>query len=248
MAQILEFISAPHPRVERGAGIQSPSLNQHGQKSATELDSTALLRYASVNRVGTTAGDCMSDVTRILSAIEQGDPQASEQLLPLVYEELRRLAAQRLAQEKPGQTLQATALVHEAYLRLVDVQEPQVWSGRGHFFAAAAEAMRRILVEQARRKKRVRHGGDYQRIDLDQLQLGDPADDDELLALNDALERLASEEPAAAAVVKLRYFAGLTIEEAATALAVSVRTANRDWAYAKAWLHQQLHDEPTSKD
>jgi RNA polymerase sigma factor (TIGR02999 family) len=204
--------------------------------------------YASVSYVGTSAGNVMSDVTRILSAIEQGDQQASEQLLPLVYEELRRLAAQRLAQEKPGQTLQATALVHEAYLRLVDVPEPQVWSGRGHFFAAAAEAMRRILVEQARRKKRVRHGGDFQRIGLDQLQLSDAADDDELLALNDALDRLAVEEPAAAAVVKLRYFAGLTIEEAATALGVSIRTANRDWAYAKAWLHQQLHDEPTSKD
>ncbi len=190
----------------------------------------------------------MNDVTRILSAIEQGDQQAAEQLLPLVYEELRRLAAQRLAAEKPGQTLQATALVHEAYLRLVDVPDPQIWSGRGHFFGAAAEAMRRILVEQARRKQRVRHGGEYQRLDLDQLELSDPADYDELLALNDALERLASQEPAAAAVVKLRYFAGLTIEEAATALGVSIRTANRDWAYAKAWLHQQLHDEPTSKD
>jgi RNA polymerase sigma factor (TIGR02999 family) len=182
----------------------------------------------------------MSDVTRILSAIEQGDRHASEQLLPLVYEELRRLAAQKMAQEKLGQTLQATALVHDAYIRLVDVAHPQDWKSRGHFFAAAAEAMRRILVEGARRKKRQRHGGDHRRIDLDQLQLPDPADYEELLALNDALDRLADEEPTAAAVVKMRYFAGLTIEETAEAIGISVRTANRDWAYAKAWLYQQL--------
>jgi RNA polymerase sigma factor (TIGR02999 family) len=190
----------------------------------------------------------MSDVTRILSAIERGDPHAPEQLLPLVYDELRRLAAQKMAQEKPGQTLQATALVHDAYIRLVDVTEPQDWKSRGHFFAAAAEAMRRILVEQARRKKRQRHGGDHRRINLDVLQLSDPADNEELLALNDALGRLAAEEPGAADVVKLRYFAGLTIEETAEALGISIRTANRDWAYAKAWLHQQLYGGPGTND
>jgi RNA polymerase sigma factor (TIGR02999 family) len=190
----------------------------------------------------------MSDVTRILSAIEQGDRQASEQLLPLVYEELRRLAAQKMAQEKPGQTLQATALVHDAYIRLVDVAEPQDWKSRGHFFAAAAEAMRRILVEQARRKKRQRHGGNHQRLNLDGLQLPDAADSEELLALNDALDGLANEEPATAAVVKLRYFAGLTIEETAEVLGISVRTANRDWAYAKAWLYQQLQGGAGTND
>jgi RNA polymerase sigma factor (sigma-70 family) len=195
----------------------------------------------------------MSDVTRLLSAMDQGDPRAAEQLLPLVYDELRKLAAARLAQERPGQTLQATALVHEAYLRLVGGggdrgQElspvscplaPGSFNSRGHFFAAAAEAMRRILVEQARRKGRLRHGGGRQRVDLDSQEVGEVADDD-LIALDEALERLEQDEPAAAAVVKLRYFAGLTIEEAAQALDISVRTANRHWAYARAWLYQQL--------
>ncbi len=182
----------------------------------------------------------MSEVTRILSAIEQGDAHAAEQLLPLVYDELRVLAAQRLAQERPGQTLQATALVHEAYLRLVDVEKAQHWNSRGHFFAAAAEAMRRILVESARRKQRARHGGGRARLDLEQLDLKDEPTADHFLALDEALERLAEEEKAAAEVVKLRYFAGLTIEQAAEALGISVRTANRHWAYAKAWLYQQL--------
>jgi RNA polymerase sigma factor (TIGR02999 family) len=185
----------------------------------------------------------MSDVTLILSAIEQGDEQAAEQLLPLVYDELRKLAAARLAHEKPGQTLQATALVHEAYLRLVGPadRQPQEWNGRGHFFAAAAEAMRRILIEQARRKQCGRHGGNLRRVDLDsRLQLSDePAYD--LVVLDESLERLAVEEPEAAQVVKLRYFAGLTIEETAAALDISVRTVNRHWAYARAWLFQQLH-------
>jgi len=200
----------------------------------------------------------MSDVTSILSQIESGDPSAAEQLLPLVYEELRKLAATRLAHEKPGQTLQATALVHEAYLRLVGPAGPAgpesrvdadarsrpaggtYWHSRGHFFAAAAEAMRRILVERARRKGRLRHGGGRQRVDLDgQLEVDDDADDD-LVALDEALQRLEQDEPAAAAVVKLRYFAGLTIEESALALDISVRTANRHWAYARAWLYQQL--------
>ncbi len=190
-----------------------------------------------------------NDLTQILNAIDRGDPHAAGQLLPLVYEELRKLAAQRMATELPGHTLQATALVHDAYLRLVDVSEPQRWSGRGHFFAAAAEAMRRILVERARRVGRVRHGGGRARVDLDRvdsLQLtadpsdGDAAQAEELLALDEALARLEAEEPAAAAVVKLRYFTGLTIQDAAAALGVSVRTANRHWAYAKAWLYQQL--------
>jgi RNA polymerase sigma factor (TIGR02999 family) len=179
------------------------------------------------------------DVTQLLNALEQGDPHAAEELLPLVYQELRKLAAQRMAQEQPGQTLQPTALVHEAYVRLVGQGDPG-WQNRGHFFAAAAEAMRRILVENARRKRRVRHGGGRRRIDLDDVQLTAEAADDSLLALDVALERLAGEEPEAAAVVKLRYFAGLTIDQTAAALGISVRTANRHWAYAKGWLYQQL--------
>jgi RNA polymerase sigma factor (TIGR02999 family) len=182
----------------------------------------------------------MNDVTLILAAIEQGDSHAAEQLLPIVYEELRKLAAHKLADERPGQTLQATALVHEAFLRLVNNSEAQRWNSRGHFFGAAAEAMRRILVEQARHKQRVRHGGGLQRVDLDgQLAISSAADDD-LLALDEALERLSAEQSEAAEVVKLRYFAGLTIEETAAALDVSVRTVNRHWAYARAWLYQQL--------
>jgi RNA polymerase sigma factor (TIGR02999 family) len=188
----------------------------------------------------------MSDVTRILSAIESGDAHAAGQLLPLVYDELRRLAAQKLAHEKPGQTLDATALVHEAYLRLVGDQcpgsSPLHWYSRGHFFAAAAEAMRRILIEKARRKQRRRHGGGRQRLDLDKLEVEVEETADILLALDEALERLSREEPTVAEVVKLRYFAGLTIEQTAAALGLSVRTANRHWAYARAWLYQQLSD------
>ncbi len=182
----------------------------------------------------------MSDVTQILSQISSGDAGAAEQLLSLVYDELRKLAAAKLAHEKPGQTLQATALVHEAYLRLVDVDQAQHWNSRGHFFAAAAEAMRRLLVEQARRKKRVRHGGRRRRVDLDTELYISHSPDDSLLAIDDALERLAVDDPAAAEVVKLRYFAGLTIEETAAALNISVRTVNRHWTYARAWLYQQL--------
>jgi RNA polymerase sigma factor (TIGR02999 family) len=181
----------------------------------------------------------MSEVTRILSAIEQGDPHAAEQLLPLVYDELRQLASARLAQEKPGQTLQATALVHEAYLRLVDVEKAQVWNSRGHFFAAAAEAMRRILIDNARQKRRPKHGGDRQRIDLDEaLSLDHPQDD--LLALDEALTRLAAQEPIKAEVVKLRYFAGLSLDETAVALGISLATAKRYWAVARAWLFAEL--------
>jgi RNA polymerase sigma factor (TIGR02999 family) len=182
----------------------------------------------------------MSEVTRILSAIEQGDPSAAEQLLPLVYDELRKLAAHKLAQEKPGQTLQATALVHEAYLRLVDVEKTQHWDGRGHFFAAAAEAMRRILIDHARRRRSQRRGGRAQRRSLEGLEVAAPASDDELLAVDEALERLRQADPAKAELVKLRYFGGLTIPEAAQALGISVTTANRYWAYARAWLHEEL--------
>jgi RNA polymerase sigma factor (TIGR02999 family) len=187
----------------------------------------------------------MSDVTHILSAIEHGDPNAAAQLLPLVYEELRRLAAQKLAQEKPGQTLQATALVHEAYLRLVDVEKAQHWDSRGHFFAAAAEAMRRILIDQARRKRRPKHGGGRSRVSLDEaLCLREAADD--LLALDEALQKLAREEPAKAELVKLHYFAGLSLEEAGRTLGISHRTAKRHWAYARAWLYAAICDAPAS--
>ena len=182
----------------------------------------------------------MTEVTRILSAIDQGDPHAAEQLLPLVYEELRKLAAQRLAQEKPGQTLQPTALVHEAYLRLVDTEQAQPWNSRGHFFAAAAEAMRRILVERARHKATHKQGGDRQRLDLDQLET--VADDrgHELLLLDEALQQLERHDALAARLVKLRYFAGLSHQEAAQALGISRRAADRLWALARAWLFQQI--------
>jgi RNA polymerase sigma factor (TIGR02999 family) len=182
----------------------------------------------------------MNDVTRILSAMEQGDPDAAEQLLPLVYEELRKLAAQRLANEKPGQTLQATALVHDAYLRLVDVDRAQQWNSRGHFFGAAAEAMRRILVERARRKRRIRHGGDLRRVDLVDAEAAAPADDEQILLLDEALTRLAAARPQAVELVKLHFFAGLTLEESAPVLALSPRTTRRLWAFARAWLRRDM--------
>jgi RNA polymerase sigma factor (TIGR02999 family) len=182
----------------------------------------------------------MSEVSRILSAIEQGDPHAAEQLLPLVYDELRRLAARRLSREAPGQTLTATALVHEAYLRLVGGGEGPHWDGRGHFFAAAAEAMRRILVESARRKRSHKHGGGLARQPLDEAQVAAPEAPEDLLALDEALDKLAARDPAKAELVKLRYFAGLTIEQAAKALGISPATADRHWAYARAWLHQEI--------
>jgi RNA polymerase sigma factor (TIGR02999 family) len=183
----------------------------------------------------------MHEVTQILSAIENGDPQAAEQLLPLVYDELRKLAAQKLAQENPGQTLQATALVHEAYIRLVGTDNAGDWASRGHFFAAAAESMRRILVESARHKQRIRHGGGRRRLDLDELNVADEERADSLLDLDEALAKLAAEDAVIAEVVKVRYFAGLTIEQTAAALGISVRTTNRHWAYAKAWLYQALN-------
>jgi RNA polymerase sigma factor (TIGR02999 family) len=184
----------------------------------------------------------MSEVTRILSAIEQGDPHAAEQLLPLVYDELRRLAAQSLAHEKPGQTFDATALVHEAYLRLVDVEKTPHWNSRGHFFAAAAQAMRNILVDNARRKRREKHGGGRHRVTLDEALPAPPNDADDLLALDEALSRLAAEDPEAARIVHLRYFAGLSVEEAAQALGISRASAYRQWTFARAWLLQALSD------
>jgi RNA polymerase sigma factor (TIGR02999 family) len=182
----------------------------------------------------------MSDVIRILSAIEQGNPRATEQLLPLVYKELRKLAAQRLAQEKPGQTLDATGLVHEVYLRLVGAERDQNWNSRGHFFAAAAEAMRRILVESARRKKRLRHGGDSNRVEIELASLPTRMSTDELIALDEALEQLREQDPIKAQLVTLRYFGGMTIEQASEALGISRVTAHRYWTYARAWLHGQM--------
>jgi RNA polymerase sigma factor (TIGR02999 family) len=182
----------------------------------------------------------MNDVTRILSAIEQGDPHAAGQLLPLVYDELRKLAAQKLAQEKPGQTLQATALVHEAYLRLVGNGAEPHWNSRGHFFAAAAEAMRRILVEKARQRGRLKRGGDRQRLDLDAVQLSVQEVSDDLLALDEALADLTQEHPEKAELVKLRYFAGLTLTEAAQVLGIGTSTADRYWTYARAWLYRRI--------
>jgi RNA polymerase sigma factor (TIGR02999 family) len=180
----------------------------------------------------------MSEVTRILSAIEQGDSHAAEQLLPLVYDELRKLAATKLAQERPGQTLEATALVHEAYLRLVDIEQAQHWNSRGHFFAAAAEAMRRILVEAARRKDRLKHGGSLRRVELADAAALPPADD--VLGLDEALGRLAAEDPVAARVVELRHFAGLGHNDIAAVLGITVYLARQKWTYARAWLQNAL--------
>jgi RNA polymerase sigma factor (TIGR02999 family) len=185
----------------------------------------------------------MNDVTRILSAIEQGDAHAAGQLLPLIYDELRKLASQKLAQEKPGQTLQSTALVHEAYLRLVGAKEGQQWESRGHFFAAAAEAMRRILVENARRKKRLRHGGARDQVALEEVHLLVEHPVDELLAIDEVLEQLAQVDAQAADLVKLRFFAGMTTEEAAAALGIPERTAYRTWSFARAWLYRRLHPD-----
>ena len=187
----------------------------------------------------------MADVTQILSALEAGAPKAAAELLPLVYDELRKLAAARLAEEKPGQTLQPTALVHEAYLRLVGGETDAHWNGRGHFFAAAAEALRRILVDQARRKQAEKHGGGMRRVGLDAVAPEAPPDGsaaDDLLALDEALQQFEAEEPLRARLVKLRYFAGLSIPEAAAALGVSVATAKRHWVYARSWLYGKVRD------
>jgi RNA polymerase sigma factor (TIGR02999 family) len=182
----------------------------------------------------------MSDVTRILSAIEQGDPHAAELLLPLVYRELRELAAAKLAREEPGQTLEATALVHEAYLRLLGAEQGSTWDSRGHFFAAAAQAMRRILIDRAREKRSAKHGGGRKRLDIDAIDLATTAEVNELLALDEALAELARQDQAAARLVELRYFAGLTVDEAGKALGISTATAYRHWNYARAWLHAEL--------
>lgn len=182
----------------------------------------------------------MSDVTHILTAIESGDPKAADELLPLVYEKLRKLAVHRMSHEPPGNTLQPTALVHEAWLRLV-ASDQQTWQNRAHFFAAAAEAMRRILIESARRRRALRHGGNQRRLDIDDLEIAARTPDDELLAISDALEKFSTLDEAKAKLVKLRYFAGLTIEEAASVLGISRATATRWWTYARAWLYQQVH-------
>jgi RNA polymerase sigma factor (TIGR02999 family) len=190
----------------------------------------------------------LSEVTRILSALEQGEPNAAEQLLPLIYDELRQLAAQRLAQERPGQTLQATALVHEAYLRLVGSEQAQHWNSRGHFFAAAAEAMRRILVDQARRNHSRKHGGGLVRQDLDAVDIVLPEIPEDLVALDEALNKLAAVDKPAAELIQLRFFAGLPLAEAARLLDISPRTADRLWAYARAWLHQEMQDAASTDD
>jgi RNA polymerase sigma factor (TIGR02999 family) len=189
----------------------------------------------------------MSDVTRMLSAIERGDPAAAESLLPLVYGELRRLAAAKLSHEKPGQTLQLTVLVHEAYLRLVDREQPQVWNGRGHFFAAAAEAMRRILVENARRRQSQKRGGEWRRVEFDAAAFASTGSSEDLLALDEVLTQLEARWPDKARLVKLRYFAGLTMPEAAQAMRISVATAERHWTFARAWLHAQLSDRDSTE-
>jgi RNA polymerase sigma factor (TIGR02999 family) len=192
--------------------------------------------------------DGMSEVSRILSAIEAGDPTAAAELLPLVYDELRKLASARLAAEKPGQTLQATALVHEVYVRLVGGSQPQEWNGRGHFFAAAAEAMRRILVEQARRKQSPKHGGGWLRVDLDQAEPVTVESPERLLDLDRALARLQVVDPTAARLVELRYFAGLTMSQVAHALGLPLRTAERNWTFARTWLYRELSDRPSPGD
>ncbi len=181
----------------------------------------------------------MSDITRVIEAIQHGDPKAADELLPLVYEELRKLAASRMANEAAGNTLQPTALVHEAWLRLVGRENPK-FAGRAHFFAAAAEAMRRILIDRARRKKAVRHGGGQVRVDMQQIDLASPVSDEQLLAVNEALDKLAAQDPVEAELVKLRFFAGLTLEKAADLLDISPRTASNYWAHAKAWLYHEI--------
>lgn len=186
----------------------------------------------------------MNNVTQILNSMEQGDPSAAEKLLPLVYDELRKLAAQKLADEKAGQTLQATALVHEAYVRLVDVEKPQEWTSRGHFFAAAAGAMRRILVDNARHKRSLKRGGEFVRQDVDALEIAITEIPEDLVALDEALTKLAATDKTAAELVQLRFFAGMALPEVAQHLGISLRTAERLWAYARAWLHKEIQGAP----
>jgi RNA polymerase sigma factor (TIGR02999 family) len=190
----------------------------------------------------------MSEVTQLLSQLELGHSEAAEKLLPLIYDELRRLAAQRLAQEQPGQTIQPTALVHEVYLRLVGAEPQQLWESRGHFFAAAARAMRRILVENARRRKSLKRGGGLYCVHAELDAIEGATDDADLLALNEALIKLAAKDPRKAKLVELRFFSGLTMEQAASALGVSISTAQRDWTYARAWLHREIASEGRSTD
>jgi RNA polymerase sigma factor (TIGR02999 family) len=190
----------------------------------------------------------MNEVTRVLSAIEQGDPRAAEQLLPLVYDELRRLAAQKMGQEAAGQTLQGTALVHEAYLRLVDTEKVQQWNSRGHFFAAAAEAMRRILVDNARHKRARKRGGELVRQDLDAVEIALPEIPEDVIALDEALNKLTATDKTAADLVHLRFFAGLPLPEIAQLLGISPRTADRVWVYARAWLHQEIQGRSPPRD
>jgi RNA polymerase sigma factor (TIGR02999 family) len=187
----------------------------------------------------------MSEVTQILSRLDSGDASASAELLPLVYEELRKLASAKLANEKPGQTLQATALVHEAYLRLVGIEPTQRWDGCGHFFAAAAEAMRRILIDRARRNRRLKHGGSHKRVNLDDAMKPTDGQDDEMIAVNDLLDELACQDPVTAEVVKLRYFAGFTLEEVANLLQISASTVKRRWSFARAWLYSRIPPDRT---
>jgi RNA polymerase sigma factor (TIGR02999 family) len=212
-------------------------LTGSGRISANEGFVVGPLRRA--ERGGLQADFFMNEVTSILSAIEQGEPKAAEELLPLVYEELRKLAASKLAQEKPGQTLQATALVHEAYLRLIG-SDATSWNSRGHFFAAAAEAMRRILIENARRRRTEKHGGDLERIELSGVDLPASAPSEDILAVDEALSKLAAEDPTKAELVKLRYFGGLSVEDAGRVLGISRATADRYWAYARVWLYSEL--------
>ena len=190
----------------------------------------------------------MNEVTRVLSAIEQGDPRAAKQLLPLVYDELRRLAAQKMGQEAAGQTLQGTALVHEAYLRLVDTEKVQQWNSRGHFFAAAAEAMRRILVDNARHKRARKRGGELVRQDLDAVEIALPEIPEDVIALDEALNKLTATDKTAADLVHLRFFAGLPLPEIAQLLGISPRTADRVWVYARAWLHQEIQGRSPPRD
>jgi RNA polymerase sigma factor (TIGR02999 family) len=231
---------------------QSAGSKRDAADDVLSLQSSKLKDGARYNRghssVSSKKAALVSDVTRILQAIEAGDPKAAEELLPLVYDELRRLAAAKMAQEQPGQTLQATALVHDAYLRLVDVHQARHWNSRGHFFSAAAEAMRRILINRARDKHRQKRGGGRRRIDFDKLQLSGEVPDDELLDVDEALQRLAAEDPACAEFVKLRFFAGLTLVDAAHAMGISRRVADRLWAFARAWLYDDLRKGEQSPD